>query len=200
MDNFIEEMIFFFTEVSVVAKALSFWFMRDVIEQIFNILESNLFVPTTQAGLDIIEGKKNNILRFWKLVAAVSYTSNLTHVFSPLFAHLFFGEELVLPVSKYSFFSDRFIRMYIYPLYFYQSFGMHFIMLHNVNTDTFILGLLMLSIAQLDILDNSLRSLTDEANKIYIGTSRIYYSSQKIEKNKLRKLNKCIVHFEGVAK
>lgn len=196
MDIFIEETIFFFTELSVMSKILTFCFMKKQIICLFDILESDIFQPSNKESLTIIKDKRKFIVRFWKLVATVSYTSHLTHIFSPLLAHIFLGVDLVLPVCNYSFLSENFIRTFIYPLYFYQMFGMHCCMLTNLNIDTFILGLLVLAIGQLEILDNRLRNIGIPTSSV---TTRAN-NDINIETDSIEELNQCMIHFNEVAK
>lgn len=196
MDIFIEETIFFFTELSVMSKILTFCFMKKQIICLFDILESDIFQPSNKESLTIIKDKRKFIVRFWKLVATVSYTSHLTHIFSPLLAHIFLGVDLVLPVCTYSFLSENFIRTFIYPLYFYQMFGMHCCMLTNLNIDTFILGLLVLAIGQLEILDIRLRNIGIPTSSVTTGAN----NDINIETDSIEELNQCVIHFNEVAK
>lgn len=161
LDVFIEEMIFYFTELAVTSKVLTFFFLRDKIVSILNTLESDLFQPNTDEGLKIIDSAMKFNVRYWMIVAGVSFTSNLTHILSPLFAHLLAHVDLELPIFSFSFLSEEFKASNIYLIYSYQSIGMHFHMLYNLNIDTFLLGIMIFTIAQLEILNERLRTVTN---------------------------------------
>lgn len=204
LDVFIEEMMFYFTEIAVTSKVLTFFFMRDKIVTILKTLESDVFQPNTDEGLKIIESAKKFNVRYWKIVAGVSFTSNLTHVLSPLFAHIFAHVDLELPVCSFSFLSDEFKAANIYLLYFYQSFGMHFHMLYNLNIDTFLLGVMIFSIAQLDILNEKLRTVTKETRTDHtLKSSRRIVNNEEISNANIAfvsKLNSIIKHYTKVWK
>lgn len=195
LDIFIEEMIFFFTLIAASSKAITFYWMKPEINKILQELDIDIFHPHTDNESQIIEAATKFNKTYWKIVAVVSYTSNLTHILSPLIAHIIFSAELELPVCSYSFLSENFKSTFIYPLYFYQSFGMHIIMLCNVNIDTFFLGLMILVIAQLDILDEILISIVP-----YVVLSSEITSSTVNENEVNMKLNKSVSHYDKVAK
>ncbi|KAJ8736488.1 hypothetical protein PYW08_007144 [Mythimna loreyi] len=194
LDIFIDDLMFYFTDCSVLSKVLTFLLMREKIVAILDVLESEIFQPNDDEGRAIIvKAKKFNIM-YYKAVAFVSVTSNGT-LLSPLLVHFIKGSALLFPVCSYGFFSESFRNMFVYPLYFYQSVGITFHMLYNLNVDTFFLGLLVFIIAQLEVLDVKLRKVTDE-NKLDDA------DKENIDKNKeaVMKINKCIVHFDEVGK
>lgn len=199
LDVFIEDMIFYFTDLSVLSKVLTFVFMRNKITDLLETLESEQFQPDDAEGISILEKSKKFNKTYWKIVAVVSITSNMTHVLSPLLAHLKSGVQLMLPVCSYSFLSDELIDKFIYPLYFYQCIGIHFHMLYNVNIDTFFLGLMVLTIAQLDILDKKLRKVTYENNDEDVNGVIPREPSDKNEEA-IKKINQCVIHFDEVSK
>lgn len=202
LDLFVEEMIFYFTELAVTSKVLTFILMHDKIVMILNTLESKMFQPETEEGLKIIDEAKKFIVRYWKIVAVVSVTSNLTHILSPFITHLFLPVQLNLPVCSYSFLSENTTQAFIYPLYWYQALSMHFHMLCNVNIDTFILGVLILAISQLDILDNKLRRVTEKerhtGERVVVGEVSAAVAVEYDES--MIKLKESMVHFDELGK
>lgn len=192
LDSVIEEMIFYFTEVACTSKVFTYLLMREQIENLLNILESEMFQPKTDRGLKIVEEAKKLNVRYWRIIAGVSVTCNIAHVFIPVFAHIILSTNLELPVCSYSFLSQELKNALIYPLYFYQSAGIHVTMWYNVNIDTFILGVLILSIAQLDILDEKLRVVAEHDD--------LEDTKNLKETQILYKLNKCIIHYGEVNK
>ncbi|XP_047528194.1 odorant receptor 43a-like [Vanessa atalanta] len=187
LDHFIEEMIFYFTELAVMSKVLTFMIMREKIEEILKTLDSETFQSINETETVFIKNAMKFNVKYWKIVALVSYFSNFVHVSSPFIAHLFLPVPLVLPVSSYSFLSENFTETFIYPVYFYQSIGIHMNMLYNVNIDTFFLGLMILVIAQLEILEQKLMTVTNKHDSNYSISLNTH-------------LNKSIIHFDEVAK
>jgi hypothetical protein len=188
MDAYIEEAIFYFSLVAVVSKALTFTWQRETVLKILMTLESDGFQPDTEYGQQVLNDAKNLIKKYWKITAAISYTSHLSHIFTPLFVHIIQKVNLELPVCSYSFLPDQYRSALVYLLYLYQAAGMHCVMLFNLSIDTFFLGIMVLIIAQLDILDFNLRKVT-------VNTSQ----DSNNEDLTLR-LNNLFAHFEEVSR
>lgn len=201
LDVFIEEMIFYFTEVAVMSKVLTFFFMHDEIVEIFITLQSDIFQPSTDYGVKVIENAKKFNVGYWKFVAVISFTSCLTLLLTPVVAHLLTSVDLVLPVCSYSFLSDEIKKKIIYPLYIYQSFGLFFHMLYNINTDTFFLGIIIFTIAQLEILEDKFHNITDELKSEETGERNTNCRTIVNDDNALiSKLNEAIIHYDEVNK
>ncbi|KAF9412480.1 hypothetical protein HW555_009004 [Spodoptera exigua] len=201
LDTFtsVKEMIFYFTDLAVTSKVLTFVIMHDKIIEILDILECEVFQPDDDEGIIILKKAKDFNKSYWKIIMSVSYLSSLVHIMSPLISHLILGVELLLPVCRYAFISDQYKLMFIYPIYLYQSASIHFHMLYNVNVDSFFLGLMVLAIAQLDILDVNLRKVTAE-NKIEDSDGEAARSPIHRGKEDVMKMNHCIVHFIQVCR
>ncbi|XP_063548840.1 odorant receptor 4-like isoform X2 [Cydia strobilella] len=58
LDMFIDEMIFYFSEIAVTSKFLTFLFMRKKILMILSMLESDMFQPESENGLKAIDKAK----------------------------------------------------------------------------------------------------------------------------------------------
>ncbi|XP_026319480.1 odorant receptor 46a-like [Hyposmocoma kahamanoa] len=201
LDIFIEETIFYFTEIAVMSKVLTFFFMHDKIVEIFIKLQSDIFQPTNEYGVKVIENAVKFNVRYRKILAVVCFISSVALLLTPIIAHLLMSVELVLPVCSYSFLSEEIKKNFIYPIYCYQCFGMFFHMLYNMNIDIFFLGVLIFTIAQLDILAEKFRNITDghrfeetderNGNCRHIGND---------DKELISRLNKAIVHYDEVSK
>ncbi|KAI8438281.1 hypothetical protein MSG28_010864, partial [Choristoneura fumiferana] len=93
-------------------------------------------------------------------------------------------------------------QAFIYPLYWYQALSMHFHMLCNVNIDTFILGVLILAISQLDILDGKLRRVTEK--ELNTGERKVVGEVPTVVAvaydEAMMKLKQSIVHFDELGK
>nr|ALM26196.1 odorant receptor 8 [Athetis dissimilis] len=198
MDIFIDDMMFFFTDCSVLSKVLTFLLMREKIIKILDVLESDIFQPEDAEEKAIVEKAKEFNKLYWKIVAYLSNLSNYSNLL-PFVIHFVKGTELRFPVCTYSFLTDSLRSMLIYPLYIYQGMGITFHMLYNVNVDTFFLGLMILAIAQLEVLDVKLRKVTD-VNKLDGVINEI--SNEPMDRNKIAvmKINKCIIHFDEVSR
>ncbi|XP_063616830.1 odorant receptor 2a-like [Cydia splendana] len=192
LDMFIDEMIFYFTELAVTSKLLTFIFMREKILKILSILESDMFQPESENGLKAIDKAKKFNVRYFKIVAVVSATAHISHIVPPILLHFILHVKLELLVCNFSFLSDDTKQKFIYPLYEFQALYMHSQVVCNISIDTFVLGILIYAIAQLDILDDNLRRVTDK-NEI---VTRADDSIQRAEKeNALKKLNDSIIHY-----
>ncbi|XP_045492394.1 odorant receptor 4-like isoform X2 [Colias croceus] len=200
LDVFIEQMILYLTILVVSSKVLCFIFMEKKIMKLLTILESDLFKTDNEMERQILRKANKFNVKSWKIYAIVSYISNLTHVSSPFIIHLLFSGKLEPPVCGYDFLSDDTKQRFIYPIYFYQSIGMHFHMLNNVNVDTFILGLMIFLIAQLDILQMKMKNITDQSSFLREEpddeTSGIEPKKSVIDT--ILKLNKALVHYQDV--
>lgn len=191
LDIFIEEMILYLTELSIMSKVLTILLFHNKIDNILDTLESEMFMPDGEDSVNVIKKAEAFIIRYWRFVAGVSVTSNLTHVLSPLIRHIFLAKPLVLPVCSYSFLSDETRDRFIYPLYLYQCIGMNFHMLYNLNIDCFFLGLMILIIAQLRILDTKLRNVTAESEVRHLSET---------EASLVLALNKCTLRYDEISK
>ncbi|XP_026732014.1 odorant receptor 2a-like [Trichoplusia ni] len=199
LDLFIEELIFYFTELSMFSKVMTFVFMRKKIKEVLRILETDIFQPDDAEGLALVTKAKNFIMMYYKIDFIISGTSNFAHVVAPVLGHVIFKAELLLPVTRYSFFSDALTQKFIYILYAYQAVGIHFHMLYNINIDTFFVGLMILIIAQLDVLDGKLRRVADvEQDTENEGE----VSREPVDKNRkaVTNLNGCIIHFDEISR
>nr|WEG72128.1 odorant-receptor-34 [Grapholita molesta] len=193
LDMFIDEMIFYFMELAVTSKFFTFLFMHGKIVKILNMLESDMFQPKTENGLKIIDKAKTFNVRYFKIVASVSAVAHLTHVIPPILLHFILHAKLDLPVSSFSFLSEDTIQKLIYPLYEFQVLYMHSQVLFNITIDTFIIGVIIYAIAQLDILDDNLRRVADKKPKVTQANDFIH----RMEKDdSIAKLNDSIVHYD----
>lgn len=197
LDHFIEELIFYFTELSVISKVLTYILMRESLTKILYVLDSEKFEPDTEKGVQITTDAMKFNVKYWRIVAFASYFSHLVHILSPLIAHLSLSVPLVLPLCSYSFLTDSFKERFIYPLYVYQCLGMHVHMLCNVNIDTFFLGLMIFTIAQLEILEDKLVTLTN-ISELRISTDKRNISNIN-ELEFIKNLNKCVVQYTEIS-
>ncbi|XP_013194654.1 odorant receptor 46a-like [Amyelois transitella] len=189
LDYILEDLVLYFTVIATLSKTLTFYFQHDKITKILSIVESDLFQEDSKEAKKIIDDAKKFNIKYWNIVAGISLTSNAAHLTVPLLTYLITGTELQLPVYSCDFLSKNIKDMFIYPLYIYQAIGMNFIVWYNVNTDGIFLGFIRFTIAQLDILDLKLRNIGKFDKDI-----------EDKEEEAIKKLNDCIIHFDGVAK
>lgn len=197
LDLFIEEAIFYFTELSIMSRVLTFGFNRESISKLLTVLDSDHFQPDTEKGLEIITGAMNFNVKYWKILAYMSYFSHGVHILSPLIAHFGFSVPLYLPLCSYSFLTDSTKETYIYPLYIYQCLGMQWHMQCGVNIDSFLVGLMIFVIAQLEVLEHKLVTLADVPKISKTGKRN---SSSIDEIQFVKKLNTYIVQYTNICK
>ncbi|KAL4716583.1 hypothetical protein ACJJTC_010247 [Scirpophaga incertulas] len=160
LDIFINDMLFYFTNLAVASKALTLYFEKDKIINIMLVLESDIFQPDTWREFKILRDAKKLITRYRIFVVIISSICFIIYILVPLLIHFFLDVELILPVSSYSFLPDEMIKTYFYFLYCYQSVGILCHILFNLSTDIFVMGIMVLAIVQLDILNINLYNLT----------------------------------------
>ncbi|XP_063548841.1 odorant receptor 30a-like isoform X3 [Cydia strobilella] len=97
LDMFIDEMIFYFSEIAVTSKFLTFLFMRKKILMILSMLESDMFQPESENGLKAIDkAKKFNSQQLSQAVYDCDWTAKSRYFKSSL---RLFVERANKPVS-----------------------------------------------------------------------------------------------------
>lgn len=180
------------------SKVLTFVVAKEKFAKIFEILDSDMFQPETKIEMEIIVKAKKFNIWYWKVIAAVSYFSHCFLILTPIFAHFLTSSPLVPAVSSYSFLNEDFKEQNIFTIFLYQLIGIHVNMQYNVNIDTFFLGLMVLVIAQLELLEEKLITITDEAisrQEGHLSNSTMNLSDEAVFINKL---NKAIIHYDNV--
>lgn len=201
LNSFIEDLMFYFTEIAIMWKVLTILCLHDKIVEIFKSLQSDIFQPSTDYGVKVVENAKKFNVRYWKILIVVSVTSCLALLLMPVLAHLFTSVELVLPECSYSFLPEEIKKKYIYPLFFYQSLGVVFHMLYNVTIDSFFLGILVFTQAQLEILAEKLHNITDEPRLEETDErNKDCRTIANDDKDLIIRLNKSIIHYDVVSK
>lgn len=197
LDSITEDMLFYFLEIAITSKVFTFYFMHDKIVDIFKTLQSDTFQPVIENAVKVIEETKKFYITYRKAYAIMSYLGIVVLLLPPVLVHQFMSVNLVLPVCSYSFVTEEMKSKIIYLLYFYQSIGMVFHGMYNVNIDTFFLGVLFLTIAQLENLDEKLRNIT-----ITLLQESVSGRSGSIndDDNLLLRLNNAVEHYEKVSK
>ncbi|KAJ2951474.1 hypothetical protein O0L34_g13625 [Tuta absoluta] len=192
MDHIVEEAILYFTMISIVSKTFTFLILPDDIAKILSMLNEDIFKPKNEIERSIVVKAMKMNEFCWKMFAGFSVTSNLSHALVPFILHVFLGQELFLPVCSYDFLTEETIQRYIYPIYFYQIIGIHINMWYNVNIDSFFLGLMNLAIAQVDILNDKLRKVTD------ITPSEDEEAVRNSEEQVYLNIKQCFIHYGEV--
>lgn len=198
LDIIVEEMIFYFMDVTVLSKVLAFAYKRHKIKEMFLMLESDSFQSDSPEEAKIIEKAKKDTVLYWKITAAISIVANIANVYMPFILHMMLPIELEFPVCRYSFITEEYRKILMYPVYFYQSVCISAHMWYNVNLDTFLLGVILLAMAQLDILDLRLRRITNVCTSL--NQKRNLINNSEREENAFLKLNNCIRHYEKICR
>ncbi|XP_032529094.2 odorant receptor 46a-like [Danaus plexippus] len=190
----IEDLVLYFTCLSIMSKVLTYFIRKESIRDILRFLDGDKFQPKNEKEMQIINAAKKFNEKYWKVVAILSYSSNITHVSTPIILHLIDSVPVVFPVSGYFFLSEDRRRENLYYIYLFQAVGIHFNMLYNINIDSFFIGLLILAIAQIDILDEKLKNI---ATNIWDADGMV---NRDIDEICIRKLNDCILHYNNISK
>uniref|UniRef100_A0A2A4IYH6 Odorant receptor n=1 Tax=Heliothis virescens TaxID=7102 RepID=A0A2A4IYH6_HELVI len=163
-----------------------------------SMLESEVFQSNDAEEIKLIKEAKEKSNFYWKITAGLSVSANTVNVFLPFVVHLIFSVKLEFPVCRYSFIPEKYEAMFLYPAYLYQSIGITSHMLYNVNIDTFLLGVMFLAMAQLDILDRKLRKVTDVC--LYPDAARGSVDKFIDDQNAVLEIVNCIKHYDAVCK
>nr|AOE48059.1 putative odorant receptor OR54 [Athetis lepigone] len=196
LEIFAEELIFYFSIIGALSKALAFIFLRDKFKKMLDMLESEVFQSDDPEEVKLIEKAKEKSMFYWKITAGLSVSANTANVFLPFVVHLIFSVKLEFPVCRYSFVPEQYEAIFLYPAYLYQSIGITSHMLYNVNIDTFLLGVMFLAMAQLDILDRKLRKVTDVC--VNVNAPRGSVDRAIDDQNAVLEIIKCIKHYDAV--
>ncbi|XP_061385881.1 odorant receptor 46a-like [Danaus plexippus] len=194
LNMIIDDMVFYFTLLSIIPKVLTYFIMKEDIRDILNFLNGEKFQPKNEKEIQIINAAKKFNEKYWKVVAILSYSCNVILLCTPVIHHLITSVPLEFTINGYFFLSEDFRRDYVYYIYFYQAIGALLNMLYNMNIDSFFLGLLILVIAKIDILGEKLNSIT---TNISDSDGMI---NRDIDEICIRKLNDCILHYNNISK
>ncbi|KAJ8735435.1 hypothetical protein PYW07_007055 [Mythimna separata] len=197
LEIFAEELIFYFTNVGALSKALAFIFLRDKVKKMLEMLESDMFQSDNPEEIKLIQKAKEKSSFYWKITAGLSVSANTVNVFLPFVVHVVFNVKLEFPVCRYSFIPEKYEAIFLYPAYLYQSIGITSHMLYNVNIDTFLLGVMFLAMAQLDILDRKLRKVTDVC--VHVNAPSGSIDKMIDDQNAVAEIIKCIKHYDAVS-
>lgn len=188
VEALVQEVIYFFTEITVLSKISMTLFKRKKILAMFELIDCEEFQGSDKMGREMVE-KSNSIYKlFWKLYAFVSNFAYGTLVASPLILHFTINTDLELPIAKYYFFSSDFVEKHLSFFFVYQCFGMYIHMWYNVNADSFIAGLIFTGITQLKLLNYNFSQLKLDSD------------ANSDAKSKILELNKLLRHYDLIVK
>ncbi|XP_075970093.1 uncharacterized protein LOC142972612 isoform X2 [Anticarsia gemmatalis] len=189
----LREVIFSFTEITVATKILTILLLRGKIFEAFDIIDSDEFVGDYYSKDGFLSKVHKNFKLGWKSYAVMSNVAYSSQVFVPIFLNLIRGTESELPVCKYYFLSDENRRSYYFFWFIYQSFGMYGHMMYNVFIDSFIAGLLIVSIAQMRILNVNLKtfSMSEQEKEL---------PKELQDQIAIAKLNSYLRHYDSILK
>ncbi|GBP68327.1 Odorant receptor 46a, isoform A [Eumeta japonica] len=179
----IMERLLYFTEIALVVKVFAILFNNRSVREIFSMLQDETFRPKNEKDENVIKNAKTFFYRYRRTFHSLCYCSYVFSIVYGLLVHFIWGTYLKLPVSNYSFLSDETKAKYIYIFYLYQSVCLYIHMETNMNADTFLVGLIILATAEVEILCNNLRNI----------------HSTKSKKKELQQLRECIKHFQFIA-
>ncbi|CAK1601819.1 unnamed protein product [Parnassius mnemosyne] len=191
IEELISEVIFYFNEVTIMSKAYMVIFKRKQIIEVLKILDCEEFKGTDAITTEIIQKDLSTYRTCYKTYNYSCIISFMLRVVVPIFVHLIWGNHLGLPISNYRLLNDEVREKYFVLCYLYQSISMYGHMMYNINVDTFIAGLIFLTITQLKVLKYNLNNLKVNANELR-------YSKEFQENLQVIKLKQCLAHYDKI--
>ncbi|KAJ8735438.1 hypothetical protein PYW07_007058 [Mythimna separata] len=193
IESYIGEGVFYFVEITIATKIWTILFMRDKLIDAIKIIDCDEFIGDYE-NKDGILYKMNVGFRLGrKLYATLLNTLFVADVIVPIFFNLVRGTRPKLPISNYYFLSDeqRESGVIFWCIYSYQSMGIYCHMMYNISVDSLIAGLLVITIAQLRLLNHNLRNL-----KLSEEERKLPYEIQ--DTIQMTRLNKSLKHYEVI--
>ncbi|XP_023953127.2 odorant receptor 4-like [Bicyclus anynana] len=154
----IREIIFLFTEVTVIGKVLMVVLMQKKLFTVFDILDCEEFNGSGEVK-QIIDTHVSIYKKSWKIFTVLGNFSYGSKVGILIIMIMMFNADMELPICKYYFLDHDIVRRYFVFWFIYQSVGMYSHMQYNTNIDTLISGLLYMAIAQVKILKYEIENL-----------------------------------------
>ncbi|XP_075970200.1 odorant receptor 2a-like [Anticarsia gemmatalis] len=189
----LREVIFYFTEITVAAKVFTILLLRSKIIEALNLIDCDEFVGDFGNKDGILNKVHKNYTFGWRFYALSSNIAYSSQVFVPILLDLIRKTESELPICKYYFLSDEDRRSYYIYWFIYQSFGMYGHMMYNVTIDSFIAGLLLISIAQMRLLNTKLSNF-----KLSVEETKLSKDLQ--DKISITRLNNFLKHYDVILK
>ncbi|XP_059048149.1 odorant receptor 46a-like [Achroia grisella] len=159
IEMFIQEVIFYFTEIGVTVKVLMILINRKKIVSIFDLMDCDEFNGEDPDSMCIVKNYNYIYKIGWKTYASICNLAYISVIFIPILVSFIWNAKLELPVCKYYFLADDMKNEYFIYLFIYQSFGMYGHMMYNINVDTFIAGLILIAVSQIKVLQYKLTNL-----------------------------------------
>nr|WCC57486.1 odorant receptor 29.2 [Papilio machaon] len=186
LENLMHEVIFFFTEITVVAKCCMVLNCKKKIIVAFAILDSDDFKGIDKTSKEIIENDVSKYKKMSNLYFCFCHLSYILGV-APVIVEYLLENHSELPISRYNFLSDEIRHSYYKILYFYQSLSTYGHLIYNISVDTFINGLIFLTITQLKVLKYKLKGLNFKKQNLDSENNINVWS-----------LNHCLKHYDVI--
>lgn len=187
LEKFIPELIFYFCEVQNVFKVYVVTIKSKQIKEVFNLLDSDIFIGDTQEHKAITQSYKFLYIKCFNIYCVMCHMAYI-HVALPFLIHLILGKNLDLPICNYYFLSDEFRENSFWLIWWYQAVSSYFHMFYNITIDTFISGLLLMGIAQFKALNSSLINIKE--------TSLDHLNCMEKDDHLQKQLLKCLKHYD----
>lgn len=155
----IREVLFVFTEVTVISKVFMVLLNRKKLFAAFDILDCEAFKGNDEASKQMLQRNFSMYRNFWKMYTVLGISSYSSQVFLPIFTHLIFKTNMDLPICKYYFLDYEVVHRYFAVWFIYQSVGLYSHLQYDCQIDTLIFGLLYLAISQVKLLQRDLKNL-----------------------------------------
>ncbi|XP_050670652.1 uncharacterized protein LOC126969341 [Leptidea sinapis] len=189
----VPDVVFIFTEIVMIIKALMIMFKRKDLVEALKMLDSKPFQGRDTASINIVVRYKRNYRLYWLIYTILAHIAYVLRMFIPLFSHVIYNTTLELPICSFSFLDVETLNRYFISFYFYQSIFIYSHMLLNLNTDTLIAGLILMAIVQVKVLQHELQSL--RVDKKWIKMNKSFQDALQISK-----LRRTLEHYEEILK
>nr|ARO76416.1 odorant receptor 10 [Conogethes punctiferalis] len=194
LELIISQCMFYFTQLAGVTKIAMIILRKKYIFEAFHILDCIEFQGDDVETRKIVNENKIFYKKYWKACFVCYNSGGFFILCLPLINYVVRRTELDLPLCQYYFLSDHTREKYHSGLFFYQFTGLVVIILSNISTDTFIIGLLMMAITQFRVLNWKLTNLNfsslDEELVTMVDKEVLF----------VEKLKKCLVHYDLLLK
>ncbi|XP_045772787.1 odorant receptor 22b-like [Maniola jurtina] len=159
VEKMILEIVFLFTQFTVIGKVFMIYHKRKNLLAALAVLNCESFKYKDEESKEIIE---RHVLKYqmgWKIYMSLGQIAYFAKVFMPILMHLIFNSAVELPICKYSFLDDELVHRYFIFLFIYQSVALYFNMMFDLIIDALIAGLLYMAIIQVKVVKHDLKNL-----------------------------------------
>ncbi|XP_038208167.1 odorant receptor 4-like [Zerene cesonia] len=161
LEVLIYEFIYYFTEFSVLAKVFMVLRKRNELREMMNLLDCDAFKGDDDTSSAIVNRYVNQYKIYWKAYSILCHFAYISLSLASLIRFILHS-NIDLPVCKYYFLGDETLERYYVVFWLYQCIGIYGHMMYNINVDFLIIGLIMMAIAQVEVVHHEISSRVTE--------------------------------------